>query len=255
MTETAEKKDVVPGAYRERYKATGGNNGDFIADALSKVAKDGPEALATIKAENGIAKDRWSGFNPGMVRMNLANVLRGSFLKGETIKILGKEYNAKHLAEDFNGELKDTDAQLTKLAHLLGLPEKGDVSARTIAALRKLFFPPAPKGKTAEQRAADEAAKEAEKVKNAKAKAVTKAEGVLTKAKDAAKSAHEKLDTAKSALEEARGNAAKADEAGKAAADKAVSAASTTYNRVEKSAEKADEKVAEAEKALAAAKA
>ena len=100
MTEkTEEKKDVVPGEYRERYKATGGTNGDFIATSLSKVAEDGVEALASVKRENGIDKDRWAGFNPGMQRMNLANVLRGSFLKGETITILGKQYNAKHLAQ------------------------------------------------------------------------------------------------------------------------------------------------------------
>lgn len=252
MSDVAEKKDVVPSEYRTRYKETGGNNGDFIAEALSKVAKDGIESLEAVKAENGIAKDRWAGFNPGMLRMNCANVLRGRFLKGETIKVLGKEYNAKHLAEDFNGELKDTDASLGKLAHLLGMPEKGDVSARTIAALRKLFFPPAPKGKTDEQKAADKAAKEATKADGQKARAKAKAEGAVTKVKAAQTAAHAKLETARSALEEARAAAAKADEAGKPAADKAVNAASAAYLRAEKSAEGADEKVTAAEKALAA---
>lgn len=236
MTETAEKKDVVPSEYRDKYKATGGTNGDFIAVALSKVAEDGLEALGTVKAENGIDKARWAGFNPGMQRMNLANVLRGSFLKGETIKILGKEYNAKHLAADFNGTLADDPKVLAKVADMLGLVAQGQTASdRVIAALQKLFFAPAKP--SAEDRAA------AKKVKD-DAKAAEK----QAKTDAAAKAKADKAETA------AKAKADKAEAAAKAKADKTAAADAAKAKKAadKKAADEAKVKVAQEAAALKA---
>lgn len=247
--EVKDKKDVVPSEYRDRYKATGGTNGDFIATALSKVGEDGVEALASVKRENGIDKDRWATFNPGMQRMNLANVLRGSFLKGETITILGKQYNAKHLAEDFNGEVKDDDKVLAKLADYLGLVAQGQgASDRVIAALRKLFFAPAKK--TAEDRAAEKAkkdeAKASEKAEAKRVKDEAKAKAALQKAQDKTKAANDALDEANQALNVAI-------KANNEAEDKTKTTAAV--NAAQKKADKAGEKVEAAEKVLAEAEA
>lgn len=210
-----EKKDVVPSQYRDKYKATGGTCGDFIATQLSKVADDGVEGLASIKAENNIEADRWATFNPGMQRMNLANVLRGRFLKGETIVILGKQYNAKHLAEDFNGTVEDSPATLAKLADYLELQD----NERTVTALQKLFFPPAPKGPTAEERAAAKEAKE-------KAKADAKAEREAAAAeKRQAKEAEKAEKVAKREADKKAREDAKAAKAAEKAAKKAEPAA------------------------------
>lgn len=211
MTEVAEKetKDVVPSTYREKYKATGGTCGDFIATQLSTVAKDGEAALNAVKAENNIETDKWSGLNAGMQRMNLANTLRARFLKGETVSILGKQYNAKHQAEDFNGEVKDDIKVLTKLAEYLGL----QASTRSTDSLQKLFFPPTPKGPTKEEREAAKAAKAAEKEK---AKADREAAAAAAKAareaakvakadeKAAAKAKRDEEKAAKSAAKDAK---------------------------------------------------
>lgn len=248
-TATADKKDVVPSAYRDKYKETGGTCGDFIATKLQSVAKDG--SLDSIKAENNIEASRWGTFNPGMQRMNLANVLRGQYLKGETITILGKQYNAKHQSEDFNGTVADDDKTLNRLAGFLELQQND----RTIAALRKLFFPPAPKGKTAEERAAEKAAKDAAKEAGKALKAATAEQ---KKAKAKLDKATAKLDKAQTALNQ--GNTAMAeagkkqkalkddatDEA-KAEAQKAVSAAATKVGNLE-------DKVAAAETEVDAAK-
>ena len=189
---TEEKKDVVPSQYRDQYKATGGTCGDFIGTTLQAICKkDGLDSLNLIKSENGIEADRWATFNPGMQRMNLANVLRGMFLKGETVTILGKAYNAKHRAEDFSGKIEDNDKSLGTLAVFLDLQN----NPRTIKSLSRLFFPPAPKGPTAEERAAAKAEKdkvkaEKDKVKAEKAEkaeAAAKAKADKKKAADDAK--------------------------------------------------------------------
>lgn len=204
MTEAAvqEKKDVVPSHYREKYKDTNGTCGDFIAQQLQKISKDGVESLGTVKADNNIEADRWSSFNPGMQRMNLANVLRGRFLKGETIVILGKHYNAKDMVEaDFNGKVHDDHKTLLRVAHFLDLQEND----RTINSLQALFFPKA-KGVTSEERAAAKAAKDA-------AKATEKAE------KDAARAAAKAAKDEERAKVKAEKDAARAAE--KAAKDEA----------------------------------
>lgn len=239
MSETAteERKDKVPSQYREKYKATGGTCGDFIAVALQKVAKDGIESLGSVKAENKIEAERWAGMNPGMQRMNLANVLRGRFLKGETILILGKQFDAKHQAEDFNGTIAEDDKTLLRLAGFLELQE----NERTVASLRALFFPKAKGGKTAEEKAAEKAERDAAKAKDKadkkaareakladekKAKALTKLADKLTKAKA-------KLDAANTAVADAQTKLDAADEAGKAAAQKAKSSAVDKLGKIE----------------------
>lgn len=202
-TEVKEKKDVVPPAYREKYKATGGTCGDFIAEGLSKVSKDG--GLDSVKTENGIDASRWGTFNPGMQRMNLANTLRAQFLNGATIKILGKEYNALHQLEDFNGDYK-APGQLSKIADYLGLQQ----TDRVFMSLSKLIFPPEKKGPTAEERAAAKAetakVKEAEKVAKSEAAAKAKQEKAdkaaadkATKTEASAKAKQEKADKAAAA--------------------------------------------------------
>lgn len=165
------KKDVVPSKYREQYKKTGGNCGDFIASELSRITSDsGPESLGPVKTENGIEAKRWSSFNVGMQRMNLANSLRAKYLRGETIKILGKEYNVLHQIQDYTGKYKDDDTKsIGKVAEFLDL----QTNDRTIKALMKTLF-------SEERKAAKEAEKqkkkeEREKEKAAKAKAEAKA--------------------------------------------------------------------------------
>jgi hypothetical protein len=196
-TEENAKKDVVPAAYREKYKATGGTNGDFIGTTLQKLAKEGGGSMDSVKAENGIEVSRWATFNPGMQRMNLANVLRGRFLKGETITILGKQHNAKHRVEDYTGKVEDDNKSLAKLATFLELQDND----RTIASLRALFFPK-DKGPSAEERAAARAEKAAAKAKEkADAKAARDAAAAEVKAAKDAEKAKVKEDKAKAAAD------------------------------------------------------
>lgn len=232
MTETKEKKDVVPSEYRERYKATGGTCGDFIATKLQGIAKDGP--LDAVKIENGIERERWSTFNPGMQRMNLANVLRGRFLKGESISILGKQYNAVHAKDDFNFTLEDTNESLARAAEVLELQQND----RVVAALRKLYFPKA-KVSTARGNAA-----------------LTKANKQLASAQKALQKAKDGLDAAIAAAKEADAAASidfGDDTKGKAAAEKALTKANDKVGKAEEKVEAAEAKVKEAEAAVAAA--
>jgi len=231
-TEATAKKDAVPSKYRERYKATGGTSGDFIATELQAIGKkDGPDSVSTIQAENGIERERWATFNPGMRRMNLANVLRGRYLKGETISILGKQYNARHRAEDYTGTIAEDDKSLSKLAEFLEL----NVNDRVIGSLREIFFPKA-KGPTAEEKAAAKAEREAEK---AAAKAAKEAEKEAAKADRAAKAADDK------AVKEAAKEAAKAEREAAKEAAKAEKAAAKEAAKAEKAAAKATTKEAE----------
>lgn len=189
IEETVEKKDVVPSTYREKYKDSGGTCGDLIASELQRIAKDGIDALVSVQVENGIERTRWADFNHGMRRMNLANVLRGRFLKGETVSILGKHYNAKDMAESEFDEFVDSDKFLLKVAHFLGMQEND----RTVKSLRALFFPK-DKGPTPEERAAAKDAKAAEKeaAKVAKAKQRADEKAAKAAANEAAKVAKAK---------------------------------------------------------------
>lgn len=189
------KKDVVPSAYREKYKATGGTNGDFIANELSRVGKDGIQALQAVMKENNIPTTRWAAHNVGQQRMNLSNVLRSTFLNGGDIYILGKQYNLAHMAEDYNGELKDNDKSIAKFADTIEL--NGD-SPRVVKAIRKTIFGAAEKAKAEEAKAAKKAEAEKAKADKAAKKAAEKAErekkaADAKKAKAAAKPKKEKV--------------------------------------------------------------
>lgn len=101
--------EAVKDGYRERYvkdtsvrTASGSPSihcGDDLAESLKGL---GLNDLGKVAKENGI-KDRFDGWadagrNPGMIRMNLANVLRAKVRKGETVSILG-EGNLKSAAQ------------------------------------------------------------------------------------------------------------------------------------------------------------
>lgn len=130
--------DKVKADYRDKYRANNGTCGDFIARRLQEIAEDGSDSLDYVKAENGIESSRWKHLNPGMQRMNFANVLRSRFLKGETIRFLGREFDARAMVEsDFNGEPADDDYTMSRVAVFLDLQDND----RTVSALRSLFFP------------------------------------------------------------------------------------------------------------------
>lgn len=91
MNDTTEtpKEAAKPSAtfkkYAEKYKATGGHNGDAIAVAL----KASPD-FVKVAEENKIDLARWAHLNKGMQRMAVGNVLRGMAKKGTAITIDGK---------------------------------------------------------------------------------------------------------------------------------------------------------------------
>lgn len=196
------KKDVVPGAYREKYAATGGTNGDFIAKKLQEITKDGDTALATVMSENQIPAGKWAGFNIGMRRMNLSNVLRSRYLNGGTILILGREYDIRQMLEETGIAL---DAEDPKTFDKFFEKINVTISDRTRSTVKKTFFGPWPK--TPEQRAIER--EEAAKAK-AEAKAKAAAEKAEKKAKDAAEKAEKK---AQSDADKAAAKAAKAKKA------------------------------------------
>lgn len=83
---------IVPPKFRDRYahnETLKGTCGDVLAVALKK-AKDQDIPLETIHLENDIAPERWCNLNPGQRRMNLGNVLRARFKKGEKVYVDGK---------------------------------------------------------------------------------------------------------------------------------------------------------------------
>lgn len=98
----ARKGSVIPDQYRHQY-GVDQNNGDNIAVELKDHCGGGLndpldlDRLAKIAAENGIDArfDEWmgKGLNPGMVRMNTGNVLRGMYRRGEEVRIGDKVWN------------------------------------------------------------------------------------------------------------------------------------------------------------------
>jgi hypothetical protein len=92
-TLAARKGSVVPDEYRYRY-GVDQNCGDEMAKALTAKVTDPKtgvdlEACREVAAANGVEDrfDGWlvKGLNPGMVRMNLGNVLRGKLRKGDAV--------------------------------------------------------------------------------------------------------------------------------------------------------------------------
>lgn len=208
MTEAPQKKDVVPSAYRDKYKATGGTNGDFIALALKSVGGDGLPALKTVMKENKIPDNRWGAANVGMQRMNLSNVLRSTFLNGGDVYIMGKQYNLLHMRDDYNGTVENTDKSLGKFAETIGLQN----DARTVKALRRTLFEAAEKAKKEQERVTAKAERE-------KAAATKKTDAAAAKVKKTADAAAAKADKA------AKAATAKAEKATKAETAKATKAA------------------------------
>lgn len=95
VAEAAKRKgSVIPDDYRYRYGADQ-NCGDEMArnltDRVTKPEGVDLEACRDIAARNGIEDrfDQWLArdLNPGMVRMNLGNVLRGKLRRGETVTL------------------------------------------------------------------------------------------------------------------------------------------------------------------------
>ena len=80
------KKSVVMDSFKTRYGAEQ-NCGDEIAHILLEYS------VEEIAADNGIDLKRWKGRNPGMIRMNVGNVLRGRIRRGEYVKIGPNEFN------------------------------------------------------------------------------------------------------------------------------------------------------------------
>ena len=191
-TEVKVRKDIVPGKYREQYKALGGNCGDFIAAELSAVVENnGMGGLANIKAENNIPAGKWGALDNGQQRMNLSNTLRAAFLRGEVITILGKQYDIEALHKEY-GETGEFDvvveAQADDFLRFISMP----VTDRNRKALIRQFktlpekaFNAAKRKEDAEQKKAEKAeakekaaAEKAEKAEKAKAeKAAKEAEG------------------------------------------------------------------------------
>lgn len=209
------KKDVVPSQYRETYKASGGTCGDFIGKRLQEVGKDGLPALKTVMKENSIPEARWAGANVGMVRMNLANVLRSTFLNGGDIYILGKQYNVQHMLDDYNGKIeRDKPETIRKFADVHEL----QTNELTVKRLTKTFFEAADKARAEEEKAKAKAVKDEEKAKKAADKEKAKADKEAKAAADAADKAKAKADKDAAAKEAKTAKAAAAKEAKKAPA-------------------------------------
>lgn len=256
----ASTKDVVPAEYREKYAANNGTCGDFIATELSAMAKDGGIAsLNAVKAENGIPAGKWADLNNGMQRMNLANTLRASYLRGEMIKIGGKEHSIGKALVEFEGEGDDREPlkyddpkELGKFIKMVDLQD----TDRTRAALIRTMSPKPEKKptKTAEERAAEKAAKdkarEDEKAKKAEERAADKAKkdaerAAAQKARDDEKAKKEKeRDEAKAKKDAERDRLAKEREAAKAEA-KAAAAKASEGGKAADDAAKATQAVAD----------
>lgn len=192
-TEPKVRKDIVPPQYRKQYAELGGNNGDFIAAELSAMMESGGiDSLNTVKAENDIAKGTWSGLNNGQQRMNLSNRLRAAFLRGETIKIAGKEFNINALNDEFGGVKPLDEKNVDKFLSFISMPttkRNRDAIVRVFHTLPEKARLRAEREETAEKNKAEKAAKkEAEKAKkDAAAKEAKEGADKPAKAKGKAK--------------------------------------------------------------------
>ena len=94
-------RSVVPDKYKVRY-GKAGNCGDAFALALAEAAPtegNQAEALRELATLNGVDFSRWDHCNIGQRRMNLGNVLRGKFRRGEPVRIGGQTFHQPKLAE------------------------------------------------------------------------------------------------------------------------------------------------------------
>lgn len=169
--EATVRKDIVPPQYRKKYQELGGTCGDFIATELSAMVESGGvDSLNAVKAENNIPAARWSGLNNGQQRMNLSNTLRAAFLRGEPIRIQGKEYSLHTLKEEFGDLDAANEKQVGKFLEFVSMPNDD----RNRRAIKRVFHDLPQKAteraKREEERAAKAKAKEDEKAAKAAAK-------------------------------------------------------------------------------------
>lgn len=93
------QKSIVPVAFKTKYAAHDGSNGDRISAALKSACETRDDngrvstsltALAEIAKANGIDMKGYKDLNPGMQRMNVGNRLRG-MLRNEKPVVIGKQ--------------------------------------------------------------------------------------------------------------------------------------------------------------------
>lgn len=89
------KGSVVPQSFKTKAGRDGVMNGDDLGAAVKdaflggKSARDAVDALLN---DNGLEVGRWAGKNPGMLRMNITNVLRGLRRNGKDVLVRGKKF-------------------------------------------------------------------------------------------------------------------------------------------------------------------
>lgn len=98
------KGSVIPDSYRHQY-GVDQNCGDAMAAELKDYCGGGLNdpldinRLETVASANSISDrfDTWmdKGLNPGMVRMNVGNVLRGMLRRGEAVVIGDRKFNVE----------------------------------------------------------------------------------------------------------------------------------------------------------------
>lgn len=101
--EGGEPKSVIAAKYKKRYQPNKDTCGDrLVAPVFEYTHPDGedldPKLLVKLGKDNGVdVMDRWGhiqrrggGWNTGMARMNLVNVLRGKLRRGEDVVIGSK---------------------------------------------------------------------------------------------------------------------------------------------------------------------
>lgn len=87
------RSSIVKPKYRVRYAPLNDSCGDEWVGAFNDATKDDDgrmslDALHAIGSQNGVdVAGRWGIRNPGQQRMNLGNVLRARFRKGEAILV------------------------------------------------------------------------------------------------------------------------------------------------------------------------
>lgn len=111
------KSGVMAYHYYKQYRENGGTCGDDLAEALTEectvidTGKSGKAkrrkldhaALMAVAKENNLPKDllaKWEKLNPGMVRMNLGNVLRAKGRDGEKVMVGGHKVHIEPKEED-----------------------------------------------------------------------------------------------------------------------------------------------------------
>jgi hypothetical protein len=97
------KCGVMPASHHARYTANGGGCADVLdvtmRDRFTIVVAKKPvadvEGLKATAIANGVWNPAWEGLNPGMIRMNTANRLRGLLRRGKSVTLLPTEGEAE----------------------------------------------------------------------------------------------------------------------------------------------------------------